>query len=215
MLGVHGVVGEVLGRDGAEGVEADVERDFGEGDAGGVEAVEEFLREVKSGGGRGGGAGTVGIDGLIAGDVVGEHFAAADVVGERDAADLCEERDGRVGGLGDGGPNAGVVFFDEHEASVFRTGAVEEGDELAGLDAAAGLAEDLPAVFVVGGEEKAFPFAAGGRTDADDAGGDDAGVVDDEAIGGGEEFGQIADVVVGERLGVPVDDEEAGVGADG
>lgn len=48
--------------EGLEGAEADVERDFGAGRALG----ENLGREVQAGGGRGGGAGVAGEDGLVA-----------------------------------------------------------------------------------------------------------------------------------------------------
>ncbi len=51
MLGVHGVVAEVSGFDGAEGAKADVESDEGVGKLG-----EEFGGEVEAGGGGGNGA---------------------------------------------------------------------------------------------------------------------------------------------------------------
>src|SRR5262249_58698302 len=65
-LDVHLVRLDLLGADGAEGGEADVEGDPGEVDPLLPQAVEEGGREVEAGGGRGGGAGVAGGDGLVA-----------------------------------------------------------------------------------------------------------------------------------------------------
>jgi hypothetical protein len=45
---------------------------------------------------------------------------------------------------------------------------------------------------------------------AEEAGGDDLGVVEDEEVGGVEEAGEVGDVVVGEGLGFAAKEEKAG-----
>lgn len=86
--------GERIDFNGREGAEADMKGDFGDFDAGGLDAMENFLGEVEPGGGGGDGAGGLGEDGLVALGIGGLgavfatdvgrewHFAEARGVGE-------------------------------------------------------------------------------------------------------------------------------------
>lgn len=67
-------------------------------------------------------------------------------------------------------------------------------------------------VGVVGGfDEEPFDAALGGGAGDVESGGEDAGVVEDEKIGGVEEVGEVAGVAVFDGIGLEVDDHEAGV----
>ena len=61
-------------------------------------------------------------------------------------------------------------------------------------------------------QEESFPIAAGLSPFADQPGGDDPGVIEDETVLRLQEFGQVPDVPMLKRLCFPVNDQQPGVG---
>lgn len=158
-----------------------------------------------------------GVDGVV--DVLVVGFARGEDVGrDGSEADVVEEGRGREGGVV--GVGADVPAFiggaiEEFEGEgCWLGGAVEEADADAGFGAAH---------FEEGGgrrrgligerrrDDEAFNLAFGVFADAFEAGGHDAGGVEDEEVVWGEEGGEVADVEVIDAVGVGArDDHEAG-----
>src|ERR1700722_1729501 len=83
------VIFEALGADRLKGAQADVESDFGDFDAAGPYALQDFGREVQTRGGRGHGASLPGVDGLKA-FAIGGFVGALDVRRQGDVAQAVE-----------------------------------------------------------------------------------------------------------------------------
>ncbi len=112
MLGVQANVGEALDADWLEGAQAYMEGNVLDLHAFGAEFGEDLGGEVEAGGGGGGGARLGGVDGLVAGLVVGGiwlTFRAVDVGRERHVADAVEMLE--EGWVGDESECALAVFF--------------------------------------------------------------------------------------------------------
>ena len=191
---VHDVVFDAFGADGLEGADADVEGDEGVGDGG-----EHFGGEMQAGGGGRDGAFVGGEDGLVAFAVEG-LFVALHVVGEGEVA-VAVFVDGAIPG------DEAVAIFED-----FLDGAcgVAEGDLVMEFEAFAGLDHAAPEGGAVGFEAEDFAVVVG-----EEAGGDDAGVVEDDAVLGLEVGGEVAEVTVFDEAGEAVDDHHAGGGAIG
>lgn len=92
-----------------------------------------------------------------------------------------------------------------------------EDDLFADAEFFTGADEGAPAgaFGIEGTEEEDFHFAGEAGAMTVEAGGDDTGVVEDEAIAGLDVGGEVAEVVVVEGLGRAIEDEHAGIGAAG
>jgi hypothetical protein len=194
LLMVHDVVFDAFGADGLEGADADVEGDEGVRDGG-----EHFGGEMQAGGGGGDGAFVGGEDGLVAFAVEG-LFVALHVVGEGEVA-VAVFVDGAIPG------DEAVAIFED-----FLDGAcgVAEGDLVMEFEAFAGFDHAAPEGGAVGFEAEDFAVVVG-----EEAGGDDAGVVEDDAVLGLEVGGEVAEVTVFDEPGGAMDDHHAGGGAIG
>lgn len=174
---------ERIGRDGAKSSEPDVERHPGSGDSLRLELAKEPVGEVQAGRRGGHGARLAGEDGLVMLDVVGPHFAFANVGRQRHSADPLQQGEGlgRILGLDDPGP-AGQPGH-ELQQGVFRAVATNEPDGLALAHAAAGFAQNAPqAVLGVQLKEKPLPTAARPSPVADQPSRHHLGVVKNQAI---------------------------------
>ena len=221
-LGVHAVVFDALGLDGAEGAGADVEGDEGAADAAGLEVGEEGVGEVEAGGGGGDGADLAGVDGLVAFAVEAGHLGvvgvAVDVGGDGGEAVTGEDvHEGCVGGEADAGAALVAAFEDVGEEVAFG-----EADGVADAGAAAAAAEGAPEAdvavggfFLVAVGEEELGGAAGVGPGAEDACGEDAGVVEDEEVAGAEVVDDVGDVAVLDAVFGAVEDHHAGGAADG
>lgn len=204
---VHGVILDGVAFHGTEGAGADVEGEFDDAAAAGADLVEHFRGKVESGGGGGDGAGMFGVDGLIAFGVVLGEVVAVNVGGEGWFADVLK---GVENGVGSGGADAvqsvGTVFEDfEGETAV-------KADVGADFRAAAAFHHHQP--FAVGVFERfdkeAFHLTAGVFV-AVGAGGNDAGVVEDEGVAGADEVGKVVDDAVGPGTGGAVQAKHTGL----
>ena len=175
-----------------------------EGDFGAVRLAlaEDFFSEVEAGGGGGDAAAFAGEDGLVA-------FSVGGIIG---AADVGRERDVAVGF--DGLP---FVFGMKADAAfpmlqaIFNDGveAGREFDDGAGGKFAAGTNEGAPGIAQLFGEED-FDAAGVAGAVADEAGLEDAGVVEDEKVAGFEVGREVAEQAVLPGLGAPVEHQHAG-----
>lgn len=217
-LAVEVDVFDAVDADGLEGAESDVEGDVGGLDAALFEGFEYFGREVEASGGRGDGAGLLGVDGLVALAVFGAVFAM-DVGRERDVADAVE------GGVevGDGlEADGALAMFAVGDDFCLET-AVAEADDFSGENFAAGAHEGEPFPLgellgehdldAAGGVMAGLGVESGAL--AVEARGDDAGVVEDEEVAGVKEGGKVAEVTVGEGSGGAIEGEHARGGAVG
>ena len=217
-LAVEVDVFDAVYADGLEGAEADVECDVGGLDAALPEGFQNLWREVEAGGGRGDGAGLLGVDGLVALAVFWAVFAM-DVGRERHVADAVE-----------GGVEVGDWLEADGTLAVFAVGddfcleaAVAKADDFSGEDFAAGADEGEPFPLgellgehdldAAGGVMAGLGMEAGAL--AVKARGYDPGVVEDEEVAGLEEGGKVAEVAVGEGSGGAVEGEHARGGAVG
>ena len=194
LLVVHDVVFDAFGADGLEGADADVEGDEGMRDGG-----EDFGGEMQAGGGGGDGAFVGGEDGLIA-FAVGGLLVTLHVMREGEVA-VAIFVDGAIPG------DESVAIFED-----FLDGAcgVAEGDLVLEFEAFAGFDHAAPEGGAVGFEAEDFAVVVG-----EEAGGDDAGVVEDDAVLGLEVGGEVAEEAVFDEAGGAVDDQHAGGGAVG
>ncbi len=194
LLVVHDVVFDAFGADGLEGADADVEGDEGMRDGG-----EDFGGEMQSGGGGGDGAFVGGEDGLIA-FAVGGLLVTLHVMREGEVA-VAIFVDGAIPG------DESVAIFED-----FLDGAcgVAEGDLVLEFEAFAGFDHAAPEGGAVGFEAEDFAVVVG-----EEAGGDDAGVVEDDAVLGLEVGGEVAEEAVFDEAGCAMDDQHAGGGAVG
>ncbi len=214
----------ILGADRLEGAEADVEGDVLDLDALCFQRVEDLGGEVEAGRGRGGGAGLVGVDGLVAGAIL-SLVVAVDVRGERHVAYFVEDglevrdRGEAQGAFAEvaGGEDLG---FEEE----FAGGGVGEVEAVAGLDLAAGTDQRGPDVFawVLVGKllrEQDFDAAGGvGRVrlgvrgagaGGEEAGRDDTAVVEDEEVAILQIMREFGEHLVAVGAGRAVDGEHA------
>ena len=217
-LAVEVNVFDAIHSDGRKGAEADVEGDVGDLDAAVGDGLEDFRREVQAGGGRGDRAGLAGVDGLVALAVFGSVFAVN--VGRQGDVAGALERGVKVGnGLEADGALAVFTMGDDLSLQA----AVAEADDFAGEDFAPGAdeGEPLPLGELLGEHDldAAGDVVAGLGMEAGalavEAGGDDAGVVEDEEVAGLKEGGKVAEVAVGEGSGGAVEGEHARGGAVG
>jgi hypothetical protein len=182
-----------------EGAEADVEGYFG---AAGWALLEDILGEMEAGGGSGDTASFAGEDGLVA-------FGVVCVVRSADV--------GREGDVAVGFDGLPFVFGVEADAAfavfkAFFDAGFEARRELhhrAWREFAAGSYKGSPGVAELFGEED-FDAAGVAGAVADEAGFEDARVVEDEEIGGLEVAGEVAELAVLPGLGFPVEDQHAG-----
>lgn len=194
---------------GLEGPESDVEGDAVDLGAALAAGAEDFGGEVEAGGGCGDGARVLGEDGLVA-LAVRLGVGALDVGRQGDMADFVEEGE-QIGGVEDQGALA--------EFALSGDGGGEVGGELdlgAGADLASWFDEGLPGLGTGGGvEEEDFDRGCGGGEVAVEPGREDAGVVQDQVVLGGEVGGEVFETVVAPSLGVAVEHEHARIGAAG
>ena len=115
LLVVHLVVRETIDADGAESAEADVQCDAGVVDAALLAAGDEFWSEMEAGGGGGDGSGVLGVDGLVAIDILSGRGFAFDVMREGDFAVLIEQVDAGCLGREFDGPFALIVSFEKRQ----------------------------------------------------------------------------------------------------
>lgn len=200
---MHGVGFDRLGFDGSKGAGADVQKHVGMLDGAGAEPCEQFVGEVEAGGGRGNGAGVGGEGGLIPAAVIG--------IGDVEVgAAACGEDVGREGGEAHAlegvgrtfdadKPRAGFVargLMEKDEADTGgRSGGVVEFDEGI-LAEATGLEHDFPGVRRRRAKVEALDGASGAEVSALEAGGEDAGGVEDEEVVRAEEVGEVGDAGV-------------------
>jgi len=218
-LGVEADVGEAIDADGLEGSETDVEGEGCDFHAAGAEGGEDLGREVEAGGGGGGRAERMRVDGLVSLAVLRGvglgGLTAVDVGGKGHVADA-GERGVEVRGRGEAegalAEGAGGEDFGGEEGlggAGFR-GAVKEEEGFAGADLAGGADEDAPEIFGrMGGGAGGLGFGLGfvlvcdlfGEEDFDEAGGLGRAVLGARADAGGEEARwQDAGVVENEEI---------------
>ena len=179
------------------------------------ELPQQLRCKVQTGGRRGDGARLGGKDGLIAVHVFLDHLAIANVGRQRNAADLGEQI-GRIALLvWQDGPCAAVELSDEPERERVASVPGDYVNGLAGLQLAAGFAEDLPDAMLIGRQEQAGPAGPGPLAATDQASGYDLGVIENEAVARVENGRQIADITVVDGFLVPANDHQAGVAAAG
>ena len=214
VLGVHGMSFEGGGFDGEERAEADFEGDGKAADAETLDPGEEFGREMKAGGGGGQRGAVLGVDGLIAGAVegfVGVRIGGAHLFNVRRQGDVADCRQQITPGAGVGSVEEPLAIFLGPRGDGEADGVGVAGNErIADLDLAAGAEHDQP---LAGGlllDEQAGDEGAGGFEQFE-LGGDDAGIVDDQQIGGEEIFGEIVEMTVLDFAGGDVIDQQAGV----
>lgn len=230
------VIFNAIDADRLKSAEANVKGDLNSFDAAGADAIENRLGEVETGGGRGDGAARLGVDGLIT-LAIGGGIGASDVGRKRDVADAIEdvvEVGDRVGGVPDW-MKTDVAFTEGSAGDDFGLQLVLFAEEqvLADIDFAAGTNQALPIVGL-GGKlagkqdlDASVKIAAGGGVAAADglraetsaapveAGGKDAGVIENDNIVGAEEIGQIAKMAVMELAGIAMQVQHAGTVASG
>lgn len=235
-LGVETDIGEVVHADGLKGAEADVQGEVLDLNVAGAELGEDVGSEVETGGGGGGGAvlaGLLGEDGLVTAPVfraVRGKLVAVDVGWQGHVADLLDlGEEVRVGGEAEGsfaeatgrddlGLQERMVEMWGGKEKVFAdlnfAGGAAEGspDDLAGvLRTEVFGEEDLDATGWVGRVGLGAEAGAGGE----EAGGKDAGVVEDNEVAGAEVVGEVSEVIVDESSASAVEDEHAARSADG
>ena len=124
-----------------------------------------------------------GEDSLVAFEVALLLRAAADVAGQRHAAHAGEQRGERFGDFGHGQPRSSLGAA--HEPDRHRIGPVAVGEHhpLAERRPPAGAGEQLPAAARrIDPQEEPFPSATGLLAAADQPGGHDPRVVDDDKV---------------------------------
>ena len=105
------------------------------------------------------------------------------------------------------------LFGGQLDADVVLPLGVRQADPFAGSEMPAGLAQDSPHASFADFEEQALPMAAGAFAAAEQPGGNDLRVIQNQAIAGAQQFRQIADVVVRQRLALAVDDQQSSIDA--
>ncbi len=215
------MVGGVVRLDRQEGARPDVKGDRVGRDAPGADGFQQFRREMQARRGGGDRAIVQGIDGLVVGQVLvvlgplgrdigrqGHDPDIADGIIQHRAGQGELQRHQAVVALGldggiDGGQVAGPVVMGA------KAHAVPDLQPLAGLHEGG---PDIGRVAVVQGgldlDRQYFALGADALADAAHAGGNDAGVVEDQGIAGTQEVRQVAHHAVLQRA-VP-DDQEAG-----
>ncbi len=230
------VIFDAIGMHGLKCAEADVEGDLDGFDAAGADAVENRLREMETGGGRGDGAAGLRVDSLIA-IAIGGGIGARDVGRERNVADAVED----VVKLGD---RAGAVIDRRKTDVAFAEGSagddlglefvvLAEKQALADADLAAGTNQAFPIVGLGGKlaseqdlDASVKKIAGGGVAAADglgakagavsvETGGKDASVVENYNIVRTEEIGKVAELAVLIRAGGAFEVQHAGTVARG
>ena len=193
VFGVETDVFDVFSADRLEGAEADVEGDGFDLNAAGAELFEDFGSKVEAGGGSGGGAELVGEDGLVALAIV-SGIVAVDVWGQRHVADAIENSAKVFGGRE--AESAFAVFGGSDDFGFQERRSVVGGGEvetLAGLNLAAGADEGGPGegILRLRADEQHFDVAGVAGAMAMKAGGDHAGIVEDQAVAGVQVIGQV------------------------
>ena len=176
------------------------------------EAIEQGLRQVQAGGGRGDGdlAGAVGVNGLIAFDVAragGGGIGALDVGRKRDVAETVGDIDyGLAGGGGEANERGAFGIFGEdftgEVVAVCKRGV--HGEFFPGAH------EAPPDVIALGGvraEQETLDHAAGGAFGVE-TGGENGGVVAKEGVAGAEESWEVGERVVGDGARGAINDHE-------
>ena len=166
---------------------------------------------MEPGGGRGHRTGSVGIDGLVA-FAVGGGIGAVDVRRQGDVAELVESL-----------PEAALAVEAEQAFAVLvaaEDGGAEafaEGDGVAGAELASGAHEGEPGEGVLGfrADQEGLDVTGEAVAMAVEAGGDDAGIVQDEAVAGAEVGGEVGEGAVFPAALGAVEDEHARGGAVG
>jgi len=211
-LAVDLVILDLVGLDGLEGAEADMEGYVEELRSGGGEAGVDLRGEVEAGGGCGDGDGfrAVGVDGAVAfagerGEGGAGGGIAGDVGGQWDFADDVGHLDDRGVAGGDEG-DAVAAFLVLLEDGGGEVAVVAEGRARRQL--AAGAEETPPIVGTPGRLVKETLDAAPGGTLGEEAGGDDVGVVAEEGEAAADEIGKVGEDVVRDSVAGAVDDEQ-------
>ena len=88
---------------------------------------------------------------------------------------------------------------------------VGESNRLVGHELSPRLAEDSPQAAFPHLQEEPLPVSAGAVAATQQPGGHDLRIVQHEAIAGPKDLGQIANVVMRERLLAAIDDQQAGI----
>ena len=199
---MHLVLFDVVDLDRTERPEADMQSDFADGDAHVFDLFQEFRREVQTGGRRRGGAQLVAVDGLVP-LLVLEFFV--DVRRQRHLADLLEN-----------GVEVAVIGKPHDSAAVVRDvghGACEpsiaKGKDGARFRPLARLAEALPEVQFSLLQQQELDDRSRLLLDPVDAGRQDAGVVQDEAVAGTQIVEDVRKMTVFDLAGDPVEMEHA------
>ena len=186
---MHLVLFDVVDLDRTERPEADVKRDFADGDAHILDPFQEFRREVEAGGRRRGGAQLIAVDRLIP-LLVFEFFM--DVRRKRHLADLFE--DGvEVAVIGEPHDSAAVVCDVGH--GTFEP-SIAKGKDGARFCPFARLAEAFPEVQFLLFQQQELDDRSGLLLDPVDAGRQDPGVVQDEAVAGTQVIEDIREMTV-------------------
>jgi len=223
------VILDLVDADGLEGSEADVQGDVCGLDAALADAVEDLRGEVKTGGGRGYRSTLQGVDGLVALAIAG-GIRTYDVGRERDVADAIECGKKIVRALGCRlEADAAFAEFGTGQDFGLEFIVLAEEEALTDTDLAAGADQAFPIVRFGGklaGEENldasmeksagcgivlADWLSAGAFAAAIEAGGEDAGVVENNKIAGPEQVWEIAKQAIRITAGDALDAQHAGV----
>lgn len=214
-LGVHLVVVEVLGGDWLEGPFADVQGDIGYIDTSTFYLREKFFCEVQSCRGGGDGAGGFCKDGLVAVAVHSGELGIAfsfDIGRQGGEADLVEDIYSWFAGDYFQQPVAG--FGPVYGFGVTVIGLVfgNEGDCFARFYLLGVFQHYQPRIWGLFGEEEAFHIGSG-LPAGEEPGGQDFGVIEDEAIAGFYVADYVGEVFIFEFICGAVEDEQARFGA--
>ena len=221
-LGMDLVILDALDADGLEGSQADVQGDIDGLDAALADAVEDFWGEMKAGGGSGYRSALLGIDGLVAFAIAG-RIGTRDIGRERDVADAIEGSEEIVGAARDGlKADAALAEFPAGEdlglqvrrdcappknrrspTPILRPGRTRHSQSLGWVESLAGQQNLDAAVEEIAGRRisRADRLSTGAFAAAIEAGGKNAGVVENHEIAGVQQVREVAEQAVGMAAG--------------
>ena len=176
-----------------------------------LQAAEQRFAEVQAGGRRGDGPGPAGVDRLIMLAVGLVHLALADVGRQGDTPNTPQQGEGLLVALGTHNPTAIGLLDAQAELNVVLPLGIGKSNRLVGHELSPRLAEDTPKAASSHLQEEALPVATRALATAQQPGGHHARVVQHKAIPGPKDLGQIANVVMRQRLLAAIDDQQAGI----